>query len=157
MIWIGTNAGISLLNPVTNKFKHFSIKSGLPDDLIMAIKYDGKKYVWISHKKGISRVNIETFSLQNFNMYDGLQGTEFNQNASFYDRYIGEMYFGGTNGLNSFYPDSIKINRYKPRVVLTNLTVMDQIMQPGTKVNNRVVLQKSLLCTDEITLTCLLW
>ena len=153
MIWIGTNAGISLLNPVTNKFKHFSIKSGLPDDLIMAIKYDGKKYVWISHKKGISRINIETFSLQNFNMYDGLQGTEFNQNASFYDRYIGEMYFGGTNGLNSFYPDSIKINRYKPRVVLTNLTVMDQIMQPGTKVNNRVVLQKSLLCTDEITLT----
>ncbi len=153
MLWIATNLGLSRLNPKNNTCKHFFIKDGLPDEIIMGLLFDGKESIWISHKKGITRMNTRTFQLQNFNVNDGLQSNEFNQNACFRDKTTGEMFFGGQNGMNSFFPDSIKINRYKPPMVFTRLTVMNQVIQVGSKVNDRVILEKSLLCTNEITLS----
>jgi len=152
MIWIATNMGLSRLNPQSNTFKNFFIKDGLPDDNIMGLLFDGKESIWISHKKGITRMNTRTFEFQSFNVNDGLQSNEFNQNACFRDNKTGEMFFGGQNGLNSFFPGNIQIDRHKPRMVLTQLTVMNQILRPGLKINGRVILEKSLLCTDEITL-----
>ncbi|MGE4434559.1 MAG: two-component regulator propeller domain-containing protein [Bacteroidales bacterium] len=153
MIWIATNSGLSRLNPIDNTFKHFTTKNGLPNDMVMAALFDGKESIWVSHKKGLTRININTLYLQSFNMYDGLQSDEFSQNACFVDSTTGEMFFGGTNGLNSFFPDSIKINQYKPRVVFTRLNVMNQEINIGAKVNDRVLLNKSLQTTDTITLT----
>lgn len=153
MIWIATNLGLSRLNPKDNTVKNFFIKDGLPDEIIMGLLFDGKESIWISHKKGLTRMNTKTFDLQNFNVNDGLQSNEFNQNACFRDNKTGEMYFGGQNGMNSFFPEKIKINKYKPQVVFTRLNVMNQMVHPGTKINDRVILEKSLLCTNEITLT----
>ncbi len=152
MIWIATNLGLSRLNPKNNTVKNFFIKDGLPDEIIMGLLFDGKESIWISHKKGITRMNTRTFAIQNFNVNDGLQSNEFNQNACFRDN-TGEMFFGGQNGLNSFFPENIKINKYKPQVVFTRLNVMNKVLQAGTKVNDRVILEKSLLCTNEITLS----
>lgn len=153
MIWIATNMGLSRLNPQNNTLRNFFIKDGLPDDNIMGLLFDGKESIWISHKKGITRMNIRTFALQSFNVNDGLQSNEFNQNACYRENKTGEIFFGGQNGLNSFFPDNIQINKHKPRMVLTQLSVMNQVLRPGLKINGRVVLQKSLLCTDEITLS----
>lgn len=153
MIWIATNLGLSRLNPKDNTVKNFFIKDGLPDEIIMGLLFDGKESIWISHKKGLTRMNTRTFELQNFNVNDGLQSNEFNQNACFRDNKTGEMFFGGQNGLNSFFPENIKINKYKPQVVFTRLNVMNQVLQAGTKINDRVILEKSLLCTKEITLS----
>jgi signal transduction histidine kinase/ligand-binding sensor domain-containing protein/DNA-binding response OmpR family regulator len=152
MIWIATNSGLSRLNPMNNSFKHFTIKNGLPDDITMGVLFDGIESVWVSHKKGLTRVNIHTFEIQNFNMFDGLQGLEFNQNACYRDDNTGELFFGGSNGLNSFFSKQITINQYKPRVVFTQLSVMQQMVRPGIKINNHVILEKSLLCTSDITL-----
>lgn len=44
---------------------------------------------------------------------------EFNLRASYKSR-DGEVFFGGMNGFNSFYPDSLTDNPYVPQVVLTN-------------------------------------
>lgn len=153
MIWIATNQGLSRLNPKNNTFKNFFMKDGLPDDIIMGLLYDGKKSMWISHKKGISRMNTTTFDLQNFNVNDGLQSNEFNQNACFRDPATGALFFGGPNGLNSFFPDKIKINTDKPRTVLSQLSVMNQVLRPGLKINDQVILKKSLLYTNEINLS----
>ncbi len=58
------------------------------------------------------------------------------------------MFFGGQNGLNSFFPENIKINKYKPQVVFIRLNVINKVLQQGTKVNDRVILEKSLLCAN---------
>jgi signal transduction histidine kinase/ligand-binding sensor domain-containing protein/DNA-binding response OmpR family regulator len=152
-IWMATNAGLSRLNPDDNTFTHFTIKNGLPDDIAMGVLFDGKASLWVSHKKGLTRIDTHTFEMQSFNVNDGLQGNEFNQNACFRDASTGEMFFGGTNGLNTFFPDSIKSNPFMPRPVFTRLTVMNQTVRPGQAVNGRVILDKSLTCSSDITLT----
>ncbi|AOW09970.1 hybrid sensor histidine kinase/response regulator transcription factor [Flavobacterium gilvum] len=152
MIWIATNLGLSRINPKDNTVKNFFIKDGLPDEIIMGLLFDGKESIWISHKKGLTRMNTRTFELQNFNINDGLQSNEFNQNACFKDG-TGEMFFGGQNGLNSFFPNNIHVDKNKPQIVFTQLNVMNQELHVGTKVNDRVILEKSLLSTKEIILS----
>jgi len=153
MIWIATNSGLSCLNPYNNTFKHFTEENGLPNELIMGVLFDGSESMWVSHKKGLSRINTNTYEMKSFNMLDGLQGNEFNQNTCYQHNETGEMFFGGTNGLNSFFSDSVKINFFKPSVVFTELSIMHQAIEPGTKFNNRVILNKSLVTTDEIALS----
>lgn len=152
-IWIASNQGLIRLDPKNNSFKNFFIKDGLPDDIIMGVLYDGKKSIWVSHKKGLSQINTTTLEIQNFNVNDGLQSNEFNQNACFRDYKTGEMFFGGPNGLNSFFPDKIQINKYKPKTVLSQLRIMNQVVKPGLRINDQIILNKSLLCTNEILLS----
>lgn len=152
-LWIGTNSGLCRLDPETEVFTHFSVKNGFPDDLIMGLLSDGKDHIWVSHKKGLTSIDIKTFQLRNYNIHDGLQGYEFTQNAYYRNPKNGEMFFGGTNGLNSFHPDSILANKYKLKPILTALKVMNEAVEIGKKINNRILLEKSLHCTDKITLT----
>lgn len=152
MIWIATNFGLSRLDPDSKRFVNFDVTDGLSSDMIMSALFDGDEAVWVSHKKGMSKVNISTFQIQNFDIHDGLQGFEFSQNACFQDEKTGEMFFGGMTGLNSFFPVALKPSPDKPKVVLTGLGVMHENVKPGKKVNKHVILDKSLLCTDSITL-----
>ena len=152
-IWIGTNSGLCRLDPKTDQFVRFSVAYGFPDDLIMGLLTDGKGHILVSHKKGLSCMDIRSFAFRTYNRYDGLQGNEFTQNAFYRNPQTGELFFGGTNGLNAFFPDQIKLTTAKPAVVFTGLKIMNQPIDPGSTYNRRVVLQNSLLTTDELTLT----
>ncbi|HEY4788843.1 MAG TPA: two-component regulator propeller domain-containing protein, partial [Bacteroidales bacterium] len=151
--WIGTNGGLCRFNQYNNTFTRFSVKTGLPDDLIMGILTDGKGHIWFSHKKGITRMDTKTFALRNFDSHDGLQGNEFSQNAYFRNKATGEMFFGGINGFNSFFPDSIKDNPFPPKIAFTGLQVSNQPVEINQKINGRIILQKSILLTKKIVLT----
>jgi signal transduction histidine kinase len=63
---------------------------------------------------------------------DGLQANEFNQGAYFAAR-NGELFFGGVNGFNSFFPESINDNDYIPPIYLTTFKIFDKPLQnPGS-------------------------
>ncbi|MGY5356155.1 hybrid sensor histidine kinase/response regulator transcription factor [Wenyingzhuangia sp. IMCC45467] len=153
MVWVATDAGLCRLNPKTEKVITFDVDNGLPDNMVMGVLFDGEESVWVSHKKGLTKIDISSFKLQNFNIQDGLQGNEFSQNACYIDKDSGEMFFGGTNGLNAFFPTKIKTNPHPPEIVLTDLSVMHQKVKIGQEINGTVVLEQSLLCTKEINLT----
>ena len=151
-IWIGTNSGLCRLNPQTGDFLRFSVATGFPDDLIMGMIADHKGHVWISHKKGITRMNTQSLRTRTYNRYDGLQGDEFLQNACFYNPQTGEIFFGGTRGVNYFFPDQIKPVSGIPSPVLTSLHVLNQQLFPGVEIGGRMVLEKSLIMTRDIEL-----
>jgi signal transduction histidine kinase/ligand-binding sensor domain-containing protein/ActR/RegA family two-component response regulator len=151
MIWMATNAGVSRLNPDDGKFIHFTIKNGMPDDVTMGVLFDGQQWVWVSHKKGLTRIHTQSFDMQSFNLHDGLQGNEFNQNACFRHNLSGQLFFGGNNGLNFFSPDSIHVNPVPPSPVFTRLFIRGHEVKPGVKLDNRVVLPVALPCTDKLT------
>lgn len=152
-IWAATNGGISVINESTDKIQNITSANGLPDNSIMGLLFDGENSIWVSHKKGLTRINSKSLEMKNFNMHDGLQGMEFCQSSCFHDPATGEFYFGGTNGMNSFFPDKIHINNVKPKAVFTKLTVANQTIEPETKINNRLILGKSIVCAKKLTLT----
>ena len=109
-IWIGTSYGLNKFNRETESFYRYTAKDGIANNTIYGVLVDKNDNVWISTNKGISKINTDTNKIENFSVVDGLQGNEFNGNASYISK-SGELFFGGVNGLNTFYPEDInKVN-----------------------------------------------
>ena len=121
-LWIATaGGGLNLYHPETNTFQQYTEKNGLPNNVIYGILEDELGRLWLSTNFGISRFDLETDTFRNYTVSDGLQSNEFNTGA--YAKGLdGRMYFGGINGMNTFYPSEIKDNTYASPVVLTSFT-----------------------------------
>ncbi len=118
-LWIGTETGLNRYVPEKDSFIYYTSKNtGFNNDYIYAIIEDSKKSLWMSTNKGIIKFNPDSKEVINFEIEDGLQDYEFNIRASLItDK--GEIYFGGVNGVNSFFPDSIIYNEYAPTPLIT--------------------------------------
>ncbi len=121
-IWIGTVKGLNYYDRNSGGFTLFTKADGLPNDVINGILIDGRKNLWLSTNKGISRFDPVSGNIKNYDISDGLQGAQFIHGSYFMNKQ-GKMYFGGLNGYNCFYPDSIKDNIYEPAVYITNLLI----------------------------------
>lgn len=113
--WIGTGSGLNRYNKATKKFKYYLKKDGLPNETIYEIQIDKQGNLWMSTNRGIVKLNIENEKFIAYDKGDGLQGLEFDNGASCLSS-DGELFFGGVNGLNSFYPDSIYYNNFTPEI-----------------------------------------
>ena len=121
-LWVGTSGGLEMFDKTNGAFKHFTEKDGLPNNVIYGILSDQQNKLWLSTNKGISRFNPGEKAFRNFDINDGLQSNEFNTGA-FYKSDNGEMFFGGIEGLNYFFPEQIKDNPFIPPIALTGIRV----------------------------------
>lgn len=110
-LWIGTNYGLNKFNPKTEKFEVYTVEDGLPNNTIYGIIIDELNHIWVSTNYGLSKFEYEKNEFTNFDIVDGLQGREFN-GKSFHMSYDGEIFFGGTNGLNSFRCEELKKKKF---------------------------------------------
>ncbi|MDX8341411.1 two-component regulator propeller domain-containing protein [Draconibacterium sp. IB214405] len=141
-IWIGTNAAINIFDKNTQQFSYFSEKDGLPSNYIYEIVEDKNNDLWLATGNGLCRFLIKENRLQTFTSDDGLQSPEFNLRAAYCAR-DGELLFGGMNGFNTFYPDSLSGNPYVPTIVLTSFesTIGEQQQKVNIASSPRVVLR----------------
>ncbi len=154
MLWIGTyGGGLNRLNPRTETFTHFTEKDGLPNDAIYGLLMDKAGNIWISTNNGLSQFNPETQIFKNFNISDGLQSKEFDRGAYYKSIRTGEMFFGGVNGFNAFFPDKIKDNPFIPQIVITDFKLFNTSVLIGEKIDDRIILTKSITETDKIEIS----
>ncbi|MCU0424645.1 MAG: hypothetical protein MUF71_03350 [Candidatus Kapabacteria bacterium] len=96
-------------------------REGLPSNLVSAILQDSAQHLWVSTKQGLAEIDIATRKVvRTFGMDDGLQGREFHHGSAFQSP-RGEMFFGGTNGFNAFFPSNVRINAHAPHIEITSV------------------------------------
>ncbi len=126
-LWIGTKSGgldrlVSFEESSGRAvFENYSAADGLAAGSVWGILSDESGHLWLSTNGGLSRLDPESRTFRNFDTSHGLQSNEFNQGA-YYRSASGEMFFGGVDGFNAFFPDRIRTNTAVPPVVLTGLT-----------------------------------
>ena len=133
-IYLGCNKGIFKINSEGKVLTHLSKANGLPDECIYAMAFDEKGSLWCSSNKGIFKINADNSILQ-LKKEDGLQENEFNTNvvAKAED---GELFFGGVNGLSSFYPSAISSFEEKINVLVTRIRINNEEAFTDTAVWN---------------------
>lgn len=167
VLWIGTGgSGLNKFDPARGTFKHYLEKDGLVNNMVYGILEDERGNLWISTNRGISKFNPETEKFKTYDVRDGLQSDEFNGGAFFggVRKYCDEkrqegvaeerveMFFGGINGFNAFFPSEIKDNPHEPAVVITKLLLFNEQVPIGESDGGRVILEKSITETDKIVL-----
>lgn len=124
VLWIGTDGGgLVQFNIYTNNAKTFTIKDGLCSNVIYAIKPARNGFLWLSTKNGLSKFNTAKSTFKNYYDYHGLQSNVFYWGAAHRSKNTGELFFGGINGMNSFFPEKIIDNSFVPPVYITDFKI----------------------------------
>ncbi|HEY3645478.1 MAG TPA: two-component regulator propeller domain-containing protein [Gammaproteobacteria bacterium] len=122
-VWVGTDNGVDVLDPKGDQVRRFGHAEGMPDLNVAAILQDRAGDLWLGTAKGIVHFSSEGVMLRNYVARDGLQRGEFNDGAA-YAAADGELFFGGSNGLNSFYPKALEHTAAAPTAAITGFTVL---------------------------------
>lgn len=134
--WIGTRKGLTCLDPNEGAgvVANYYPSDGLPGNVVNAIVEDHSGVLWISTNSGLCGFNPDSGTFRNYDVHDGLQGNEFNAGAGI-RLHDGRLMFGGINGINIFYPDSIIGSHYQPPVVITRMKLFEDELRlaPGQK------------------------
>ncbi|MFC2140868.1 two-component regulator propeller domain-containing protein [Acidobacteriota bacterium] len=150
-LWFGTYGGLNKYDRKKNTFTHYLMKDGAPSDVISGILEDEHGNLWISTMNGLSKFDPKTGKFKNYDSSDGLQGNEFKYAC--YKSKSGEMFFGGINGFNAFFPDSIIDNPYPPGVVITGFKISNKSVGIGEEVDGLKILEKHISETNELKLS----
>lgn len=130
-LWVGTyGGGLALFDREKETFRHFGARNGLADDRVCGLIEGPDGELWVGTNRGLSRFDPETRQVRNYDSADGLASDVFLlvSRGKFSD---GRLAFGGHQGLTSFYPKSLENDRLAPPVVLTELRVGGEVMEPG--------------------------
>ncbi|WP_253792574.1 hybrid sensor histidine kinase/response regulator transcription factor [Flavobacterium sp. HSC-32F16] len=132
-IWIGTDgAGLFSYNKKTDGLKWYINFNGLHEKSIASIVESNDGRIWLSGKKGISRLDLKNKTTVNYSTYDGLLGNDFNNNSVLKDE-NGILYFGGYEGLNYFNPSNLVKSKKQLPIYFTDLKLFNKSVRPLEK------------------------
>lgn len=123
VIWVGTAEGLNRFDYESQTFTRYS--AGLKNKNVGAILSDRDNNIWVSTNMGISKFDQKTKQFINFDQSDGLLSRDFTDRSCFIDS-DNNLYFGGSEGIDYFNPDSLYLERKKPVVVLTDFKIFNK-------------------------------
>ncbi len=111
-IWFQDSIGVTVYNPSTNKFKHYTEKDGLSSNRVLSILEDNKGKIWLATDDGITTYENGKFSIINIETITG--SLDYVKKASKGNTYIknninciledskGILWFGNQKGIYKF-------------------------------------------------------
>ena len=148
-LWLGTyGSGLIKFNTKNFEYANIDKEKGLKNNVVDGVLLDNRNRVWLSTNAGISVYDVKNNTVENYLPNEGLQGSQYNLGA-FAKSKSGLFLFGGTNGFNQFYPDSIKQNDIPYSIAFTDLKILNKKIKPDGSNN---ILKSVLNFTDSIVL-----
>jgi len=121
--WLSTfGNGIFIING--NDVENITTQNGLKSNYCYAIIVDGSENIWVGHRQGLSRIKNEKKIISRFDKNDGING-DCNYN-SFSKDFLGNVWFGTTQGAVMFDPHKDKKNLIPPIINITSIKFNDK-------------------------------
>lgn len=124
-VWVGTSFGLAHGIEQSQgcwTFSSFSEIDGLADNTVHSILKDRSGRIWLGTNRGLSVFDPSEGTFTNQDNAGNLQGWEFYVHSCMMTD-DGEMYFGGVNGLNHFFPEEVRPRDFQPDVMIDYLSV----------------------------------
>lgn len=152
-MWIGTSGGglnlaVRDSSGTGYQITHYTTEEGLVNNVIQSIEEDDNGNLWISTESGISKLDLGTKRIENYNFSELWESNLFCESASC-KRKDGKLIFGSFNGMYIFDPSTF-VNHFSDLpVLLTKLLVNGIPVKPGAPDSP---LQTSITETESIRL-----
>ncbi len=125
--WLATDNGIVVYDYKQQKvIKHILLNAANGSNVCYAIQTDKKGFFWASTNTGLYRINPDNYTIQNYDLGNGLSFLEYNT-ACVVKENDGTLLFGGVGGITQFNPVLLKENIFSPDPLITSINVNDEI------------------------------
>ncbi len=122
-VWVGTDKGLCVYSQEGKFLKEITSETGLSNDCIYSLLPVNNSSVFASSNLGISYISLPGI-IKNYSRELSLQDLEFNT-ASCVKTKSGKLYFGGVDGITSFYPEALSDINDTPGIFITRLVIND--------------------------------
>ena len=140
-IWVGTyGRGVFCLTPIMGNdqkpdYSDSELKSiSLPIDrgfITDGLLIDSKQNLWVGTDNEIIFLNKDKNNVRSFNLNDLAINNQL-ITGSYFRSGSDEIFFGGNNGMLSFFPEELKYNNNVPQTVITSININDSLYYSGT-------------------------
>ncbi|MGQ1948606.1 two-component regulator propeller domain-containing protein [Geofilum sp. OHC36d9] len=132
--------------PAHFRFEYFNKEDGLASDVLLSIVEDDKGFLWLSSENSIAKFNSETKEFINFDKKDYLRYLSFSEAANCIDK-SGKLWFGTSQGVLFFHPDSIQKDGFVPPLVFTDLRLFNRKVKvdPGSVLSQHLDMQNEIV------------
>jgi len=149
-IWVGTSSGIFSISLELNgdvNLAQLNLQDDLNNTSIHAMQIDQQGNLWASTNQGLSCIDVRSRTVKNFTSNDGLINVEYSDGASFFDQSTGQLYMGGTMGVDMIQTREIKFSSYFPALAINDLTIDNQLVEiaENSVLHHRINLQDKLI------------
>jgi signal transduction histidine kinase/CheY-like chemotaxis protein len=149
-IWVGSSSGIFSLSPEQNgpvQIKRLNLNEDLSSTSIHTIQMDGLGNLWATTNQGLSSIDPKNHTVKNFTANDGLINFEYSDGASYFDHLTGQLYVGGTMGVDIIQTQEIKSSSFTPPIAINDLYIKNQAVEISDKsaLHHRINLQNKLV------------
>lgn len=150
-MWLGTSVGLLKLNKNRELVESYNSDNGLSNNVIHRIETDNNDNLWLSTNYGLNKFDIRNKKFINFYSSNGLQGNEFSRSASTKDE-LGNIYFGGLNGINYFNPKDISTSIQSVEAFISDIYLHNKPIRKGMKSGRYEIIKNYIRDVDEINL-----
>lgn len=124
-LWLATNRGLAVLDKTGGSLVLLEDEEQATGIFMAGLLQDSADNLWLSTMNGLVKYEDSSGIFKKYEFNGDLTRNQYIQGACFQSG-DGEMFFGGTSGFHSFYPDKIKDNTHRPPVVLTDFKIFDK-------------------------------
>ena len=148
-VWLTTQGGgFCRYCPETENFVRYTMREGLPNDVVYQIVEDKEGYFWLTTNKGLLRFDREKGEFKSFTIANGLLCNQFNYRSSLKTP-DGKIYLGSIEGFIVFDPQNFQENKYIPPVAVTDFWLFNNRVEVGEE---NSPLKKSIIISDTLVL-----
>ncbi|MDR2562857.1 MAG: response regulator [Prevotellaceae bacterium] len=151
-IWIGTSTELHRFDKISGEMKNIPLQNNQHGEMICGICEDNEGKIWFSTYKGIYKFDPDLCKFWHYYAGNGLPDNEFSRGAVFKD-HKGKLYFGGTNGVTSFYPADISEPHCNSPLHLTAFYVANKAIKRGSMSGKHEIITSSVLDADTFQLS----
>ncbi|MDR2388928.1 MAG: response regulator [Tannerellaceae bacterium] len=150
-IWVGTANGLNRYDSIAGRFS--PVVLGSPTEMLAVNGIvANEEHLWLSTNQGLIRYNVASGDAKRYSRSNSGVGSDEFLQGSYHKSHTGEIFFGGTNGLDVFDPSEIHDSITVPRVYLTQLSISNEPVLINKEINGRIVLQRNIMESKKIKL-----
>lgn len=158
-IWVGSNRGLFQYytqdekngNGRKGQWKRFTIKDGLPNDIICGIVITLDGTLWVSTYRGLAEIKTDG-SFTRYYRGNGLEEWSYLRGVYAWTG-IGEVVLGNQYGITYFNPDKIAKNEFRSGILLTGMRMGTVTVNAATETDGKHIITKPLDESDDITVS----
>jgi hypothetical protein len=136
--WLASSQGLYRLEQNQQRWNAVQVDSLVDDKKISSLLLDHNGKLWMTVSSGLLFFDPDDKTTKNYTLADGLQGLDYHPKSTLIKN-DHHLYFGGTNGLTSFYPEKIQSAIPLPRATIVDIKINQKLGVPQKYTKDGIV------------------